>query len=198
MEYCEGGSLAAIMGKLGTLTEAQISVILKDMLIGLEYLHNQRIFHRDIKADNVLLTSDGFAKLGTFPPSFPSYLFPFPSNLFPFPPSSSLPFLLPLPFPSFLFPSAPSLLPCPFPPPTSFLFPSPPALSLPLPLPSLSLPFPYPLLSPPSITSFSPLLLSFSPASSLSLSLLLLYENSSPQFFVRLFPFREDFYITSW
>ena len=121
MEYCEGGSLAAIMGKLGTLTEAQISVILKDMLIGLEYLHNQRIFHRDIKADNVLLTSDGFAKLGTFPPSFPSYLFPFPSNLFPFPPSSSLPFLLPLPFPSFLFPSAPSLLPCPFPPPTSFL-----------------------------------------------------------------------------
>jgi len=64
MEFCDAGSLAMIIGKTGQgFTERQISLILKDMLIGLEYLHARRMLHRDIKADNVLLCSNGLSKL---------------------------------------------------------------------------------------------------------------------------------------
>jgi serine/threonine protein kinase len=68
MEYCDGGSLAMIMAKFGEpLTEQEIQVVMKHMLIGLEFLHSKRMIHRDIKADNVLITTEGKAKLGIFP-----------------------------------------------------------------------------------------------------------------------------------
>lgn len=49
------------------LSEAQISLIARDTLAALEYLHDSlSIIHRDIKAANLLLTDDGKLKLSTF------------------------------------------------------------------------------------------------------------------------------------
>lgn len=34
--------------------------------MALEYLHNKKISHKEIRLDNVFLTAQGFLKLGTF------------------------------------------------------------------------------------------------------------------------------------
>lgn len=67
MEYCGAGSVSDIMRlRKKTLTEDEIATILCDTLKGLEYLHLRRKIHRDIKAGNILLNSEGHAKLADF------------------------------------------------------------------------------------------------------------------------------------
>lgn len=48
MEFCSGGSCADLM-KPGLIAEAEIAVILKELLMGLTYLHDDHKLHRDIK-----------------------------------------------------------------------------------------------------------------------------------------------------
>jgi serine/threonine protein kinase len=48
------------------MPEMEIQAIIRESIRGLEYLHGLRIVHRDIKAANILLCSDGRCKLGTF------------------------------------------------------------------------------------------------------------------------------------
>ncbi|KAM8945606.1 serine/threonine-protein kinase 4 [Pelodytes ibericus] len=67
MEYCGGGSVSDIIRlRKQTLKEDEIATILQSTLKGLEYLHFMRKIHRDIKAGNILLNSEGNAKLADF------------------------------------------------------------------------------------------------------------------------------------
>ncbi|XP_073539632.1 serine/threonine-protein kinase 4-like [Phyllobates terribilis] len=67
MEYCGGGSVSDIIRlRKQTLKEEEMATILQSTLKGLEYLHFMRKIHRDIKAGNILLNSDGVAKLADF------------------------------------------------------------------------------------------------------------------------------------
>ncbi|XP_060679863.1 serine/threonine-protein kinase 3 isoform X2 [Hemiscyllium ocellatum] len=67
MEYCGAGSVSDIIRlRNKTLTEDEIATILKSTLKGLEYLHFMRKIHRDIKAGNILLNTEGHAKLADF------------------------------------------------------------------------------------------------------------------------------------
>ncbi|KAG9344307.1 hypothetical protein JZ751_010976 [Albula glossodonta] len=64
MEYCGGGSLQDIYHVTGPLLESQIAYMSRETLQGLFYLHNKGKMHRDIKGANILLTDNGYVKLG--------------------------------------------------------------------------------------------------------------------------------------
>lgn len=48
MEFCSGGSCADLM-KPGLISEEYISIIIRELLLGLDYLHSDKKLHRDIK-----------------------------------------------------------------------------------------------------------------------------------------------------
>ena len=67
MEYMDLGCLTGILHvRKGCIPEKIISYILRQVLKGLMCLHNRHIVHRDIKSDNVMVSSNGDIKLGDF------------------------------------------------------------------------------------------------------------------------------------
>uniref|UniRef100_A0A8C1P148 non-specific serine/threonine protein kinase n=1 Tax=Cyprinus carpio TaxID=7962 RepID=A0A8C1P148_CYPCA len=67
IEFCGGGAVDAVMLELERpLTEQQIKVVCKQTLDALQYLHDSKVIHRDLKAGNILLTLDGDVKLADF------------------------------------------------------------------------------------------------------------------------------------
>lgn len=48
MEFCAGGSCADLM-KPGLISEDYIAIIMRELLLGLDYLHADKKLHRDVK-----------------------------------------------------------------------------------------------------------------------------------------------------
>jgi TRAF2/NCK-interacting kinase len=68
MEYCGAGSITDLVKayKGMSLKEEWIAYICREILRGLAHLHNNKIIHRDIKGQNVLLTDNAEVKLVDF------------------------------------------------------------------------------------------------------------------------------------
>lgn len=65
MEYANNGDLHSMVQK-GHLQENFSRDIMSKVILALEYCHSQKVLHRDVKLDNILLGTDGSVKLCDF------------------------------------------------------------------------------------------------------------------------------------
>lgn len=65
MDVKEGGDLRYQMAK-NTFNEPQTKFIISCLVIGLEYLHSNRIMHRDIKPENLVFDREGYLHITDF------------------------------------------------------------------------------------------------------------------------------------
>ncbi|KAK9373955.1 kinase-like domain-containing protein [Lipomyces chichibuensis] len=68
LEWCSKGVVMKlnIDGRVEPYDEEQCRLYFRDLTLGIEYLHSQGVVHRDIKPDNLLLTSDNVLKIVDF------------------------------------------------------------------------------------------------------------------------------------
>lgn len=66
MEYCEKGELLSLVYNTKMIKAEQKKKIFMGVLDAIKYLHKRGISHGDIKAENILLTQNNFAKLCDF------------------------------------------------------------------------------------------------------------------------------------
>ena len=65
-EYCDEGDLLGKMEKLGSLNEIVVKQLMFQILNAIAYLHANRIFHGDIKLENVMLYKTSMKKIKRF------------------------------------------------------------------------------------------------------------------------------------
>ncbi|KAK6222396.1 serine/threonine-protein kinase HAL4/sat4 [Pestalotiopsis sp. IQ-011] len=66
MEFCSGGDLYTLVLAAGKLEVQEADCYFKQMMRGVEYMHEMGVAHRDMKPENLLLTSHGALKITDF------------------------------------------------------------------------------------------------------------------------------------
>lgn len=66
MEYLPNGSLAQLIRKDGALEEKRAKQIIYQVFKALDYIHDKKIIHRDLKAENILLAANNDIKIADF------------------------------------------------------------------------------------------------------------------------------------
>ena len=67
LEYCCSGSAIDLMLSMDrTFSEVEVATMMEMILKGLVLMHSENLIHRDIKGANILISEDGYAKLGDF------------------------------------------------------------------------------------------------------------------------------------
>ena len=67
LEYCSSGSVIDLMLSMNrTFSEVEVATIMEMVLKGLVDIHKKNLIHRDIKGANILLSDEGYAKIGDF------------------------------------------------------------------------------------------------------------------------------------
>jgi len=66
LEYAAGGELFHHIQKRGLFPLSEVRLIIAELALALNFLHQNRIVYRDLKPENILFDSNGFVKLTDF------------------------------------------------------------------------------------------------------------------------------------
>lgn len=66
MEFCLGGDLYTLIIAAGKLEYAEADCLFKQLIRGVNYMHDMGVAHRDLKPENLLLTQQGVLKITDF------------------------------------------------------------------------------------------------------------------------------------
>ena len=66
LELGTGGDLLSLLTRKGVLAEAEALRYFREIVGAVEFLHTQRIAHRDLKLENVLISASGSCKIADF------------------------------------------------------------------------------------------------------------------------------------
>ena len=64
LEYMGGGTLTDLIDSRIRFRECHVAYVLREILNALKFLHGMHRIHRDIKSDNILLSTRGDIKIG--------------------------------------------------------------------------------------------------------------------------------------
>ncbi|XP_065152313.1 interferon-induced, double-stranded RNA-activated protein kinase-like [Paramisgurnus dabryanus] len=69
MDFCEGGTLTAWIHERNFMKKQRTTgmyQIFYEIVSGVEYIHSNKLIHRDLKPDNIFFTAEGKVKIGDF------------------------------------------------------------------------------------------------------------------------------------
>lgn len=66
VDFCSGGELFYLLQNKRLFTESEAKFYFSEILLGLEYIHNQNVLYRDLKPENIFIDIDGHIKLADF------------------------------------------------------------------------------------------------------------------------------------
>lgn len=66
MDYCSRGELFKHIVTVGPMVDPELRVVFRQIVEGLDYIHNKNIAHRDLKPENILFDENGGVKIADF------------------------------------------------------------------------------------------------------------------------------------
>jgi len=62
MEFVGGGDLSSFLKRIPNPSNQIVKQFLVEMILALEYLHGKKIYHRDVKPENILISKNVLLK----------------------------------------------------------------------------------------------------------------------------------------